>query len=231
MLKKLFSNVRPARYDLLNSIVTFGQDKILRRRVASRLLQENPGLVLDLCCGTGKLTSALSNLLKQRPENSSGILGIDFCPPFLEYAKSTGDSSIKWIQGDAGDLPFRDESIDGIGITFSFRNLVYENPRKSRHLSEMLRVLRKGGTLVIAETSQPQHWLIRKLFHLYFALLVYPLGWLISGDREAYSYFATSAINFLDNNGVTGLLLQSGFTEASGEGFMFGGVAIYRARK
>jgi demethylmenaquinone methyltransferase/2-methoxy-6-polyprenyl-1,4-benzoquinol methylase len=222
----------PPRYDLVNRIITWGQDARWRRLAAEECLRGAPRRVLDLCCGTGDLALQTASLTN----DSVAILGVDFSRPMLELAAAKDRhahlrSGVSYVEGDACGLPFRDGCLDCIGISFAFRNLTYRNPRALRYLAEALRVLRPGGRLVIVESSQPASRPVRRLFHLYLRGFVARIGRLISGHRPAYALLAESAARYYTPGELERLLLGAGFRAFSSRGLMFGAVAIHVAVK
>jgi demethylmenaquinone methyltransferase/2-methoxy-6-polyprenyl-1,4-benzoquinol methylase len=230
-LHDIFTAVPPC-YDLINRIVTWGLDRKWRRRAAKECLASRPERVLDLCCGTGDLAVELAH----QAEDRLALVGIDFSRPMLALAArkagtlaSVGRLSL--VCGDAASLPFPDDSLDCVGISFAFRNLTYKNPFMWQHLAEVLRVLRAGGKFIIAETSQPESKLVRKLYHRYLHWFVYPAGYLLSGNKGAYRYFAESAAHYYAADELKAVLIEAGFSEVSVRPFLFGAVAIHRAVK
>jgi len=230
-LHRMFTAV-PHRYDLINHLITWGFDKRWRREAAKECLASQPGKVLDLCCGTGDLTINLARLAEDNVE----LTGIDYSQPMLEIARKKAESlargrKIPLIYGDAANLPFPDGYFDCVGISFAFRNLIYKNPLVRHHLSEVLRVLSAGGRYVIVETSQPKSRLIRKLYHLYLRWFVFRLGYLLSGNRQAYHYLAASAARFYTSEEVEEMLVTAGFRQVSSHPLFWGAAGIHVAVK
>jgi len=230
-LLRIFTRV-PRRYDLINHLITWGLDKRWRRQATKECLAPQAGRVLDLCCGTGDLVINLARLAG----NNMELTGIDYSQPMLEIATGKAEllaekRRISFIYGDAADLPFPDGCFDCVGISFAFRNLIYKNPLAQRHLGEVLRVLNAGGRYVIMESSQPKIKLIRKLYHLYLRWFVFRLGYLLSGNRQAYHYLAQSAARFYTPEEVKQMLLTAGFRRVSFHRLFFGAVAIHVATK
>ena len=131
---------------------------------------------------------------------------------------------VNFIYGDVAKLPFEDEHFDVAGISFAFRNLTFRNPDTPIFLSEILRILKKGGRFVIVESSQPKSGLYRWIFHLYMNVYVSWLGRIISGNKGAYKYFSYSVTHFYTPEEIKELLMKAGFTEVRYEP-LFGGVA------
>ena len=206
----MFNEV-PGRYDLLNRVITLGLDERWRKRAVKECLSGNPGQILDLCTGTGDLVLRMS----RNSKGDTRIHALDYSEPMIELARQKagekGFERIKFIHGDAADMPFNDDSLDTIGIGFAFRNLTYKNPDREKFLSEIYRVLKADGKFVIIESSQPSNNIVRSLFRMYLKVFVAGLGGIISGHRGAYRYLAVSARNFSTPEKVRELLLGAGF--------------------
>ena len=230
-LQRMFTEV-PPRYDLINTVITWGLDRRWRKKAAEECLSGKPKQMLDLCCGTGDLALTVCRLGR----GGIRVVGIDYSPPMLELARkkalSLGDDRyISFTHGDVASLLFPEASFDCAGISFAFRNLTYRNPVARRHLTEVRRVLTDGGRYVIVETSQPNSRFIRRLFHWYLSWFVYRVGFWLSGNRGAYNYLAESAAGFYTAGEVEDMLLEAGFREVLYRPFMFGVVGIHVAVK
>jgi len=230
-LQRMFTEV-PPHYDLINSVITWGLDRRWRKKAAAKCLKNNPKRVLDLCCGTGDLAATLCRL------GGSGVsvLGIDYSPPMLVLARQkalslAASSCVSFIHGDAASLPFPDAFFESVGISFAFRNMTYKNPLAAKHLSEVRRVLTVGGRYVIVETSQPEPWFIRGIFHRYLRWFVRHAGFWLSGNKGAYNYLAESAANFYDAEEIKDMLLKAGFREVTYRPLLFGAAGIHIAVK
>jgi demethylmenaquinone methyltransferase/2-methoxy-6-polyprenyl-1,4-benzoquinol methylase len=222
----------PPRYDLINQLITWGQDYRWRLLAARECLDSSPKRLLDICCGTGKLAIKLT----RAADSSTRIVGVDFSLPMLEVAvsearRSNSGERVSFVHGDAAALPFPDGHFDCVGIAFAFRNLTYKNPLTLCYLAEIVRVLRPGGRFVIVESSQPRVQLIRTLFYLYLRTFVFRVGYLLSGNRGAYRYLSESAARFYTPDELKDLLLSSGFSRFLTRPLMFGAVAIHTAVK
>jgi demethylmenaquinone methyltransferase/2-methoxy-6-polyprenyl-1,4-benzoquinol methylase len=149
----------------------------------------------------------------------------------LQHEKAIDRTDLTFILADAAYLPITDGSIDRVGTSFSFRNLIYKNPNAVIYLKEIFRVLQHNGKFVCVETSQPTHPFIRSLFHLYCLRIVPLVGWLISGSRGAYRYLGMSAASFPDAQNIVAMLKKSGFQPAFFKRLSLGIVALYVATK
>lgn len=229
-LHAIFSDI-PPHYDLINRLATLGLDSRWRLALARKCVETEPSRFLDLCCGTGDLVLTISKISDGKTELS----GLDFSEHMLEFAKDKAKKKsrypINFVFGDASAMPFADESFDVVGISFAFRNLTFSNPSSAKHLSEILRVLKKGGKFVIAETSQPKSMFIRFFFHIYMRLLVAPAGGLISGNWKAYKYLAESTCRYYDRDQIRDLLLKAGFSKVEYTPMLIGASSIVCATK
>ncbi len=222
----------PPRYDLINRIITLGQDKRWRKQAALACMEGKPAHVLDLGCGTGDLAINIARLAGKDVQ----ITGIDFSLPMLEIARrKTAEAkitaSIAFINGEATKLPFPDGYFDCVGISFAFRNLTYKNPLCELHLGEVARVLQQGGRYVIVESSQPKNRLIRACNHLYLRTFVKWVGIMLSGNRSAYAYLAKSAADYYSPDEVREMLLKAGFRDVTYRPLFFGAAGIHVATR
>lgn len=219
------------RYDLVNTLFTFGLDKRWREKTAKEVVQNNSAEILDLCCGTGKLTFRLSELLG----NKKKITGYDFSKEMLDIARQEAESrdltNIEFMQGDVAQMPFSDNEIDVIGITFGFRNLTFNNNRENQHISEILRVLKPGGKLVILESGSPANVFIRFFYILYLFMFLVPLGFIVTGNFKAYFYLALSSRKYYTRQQMKLLLKSFGFMVVKVDKFMLGATNLFVAEK
>ncbi|MEN8201085.1 MAG: ubiquinone/menaquinone biosynthesis methyltransferase [Bacteroidota bacterium] len=222
-------------YDRVNRVFTFGRDRAWRKKAAAECLASGPQNVLDLCTGTGDFVLELAALAKQ----DISLTGYDFTPAMLELAQKKYDelgkyqklAPLEFLEGDVGNMPFDDGSFDAIGITFGIRNLVYENSKADRHLSEIGRVLRPGGQLVILESSRPDSLLWRIINSIYLQLILPYLGGIISGNLKAYRYLARSSKNYYSIKEMGAILEKAGFELRMGEPLFLGSVMLVIAGK
>ena len=225
-VQSLFNAIAPS-YDRLNHLLSFGLDRLWWSRAARRfapILQNPEACVLDLCCGTGDMTSALMAL---RPANAEPVTGLDFSAEMLGRARSKyAAANALWVEGDAMHLPYPDASFDLVTAAFGFRNL----SNYAAALAEIHRVLRPGGQFGILEANHPDG-LQGALYLIYFKHLVPIIGGWISGDRAAYRYLPASVERFPRPPQMLALIAAAGFTEPAWDGYLLRAAGLYRARK
>jgi len=184
------------RYDLLNRVLSLGQDVGWRRLVARRVAAVEPVRVLDVCSGTGDIALGLNA--------GPTIIGADFSLAMLVLARAKAAErrrALQLVAADALALPMADSSVDVVTVAFGVRN--FED--LERGLGELIRVLRPGGILLVLEFSQPRGffgpflgWWVRN---------VPPrIGRIISGDPEAYQYLPASVGAFADAESMRRIL-------------------------
>jgi demethylmenaquinone methyltransferase / 2-methoxy-6-polyprenyl-1,4-benzoquinol methylase len=194
-------------YDLMNSAMTAGLHHQWRERAVDRA-EVGPGSdALDICCGTGDLALEL----RRRIGPDGRVVGSDFSEPMLELARrKSGEEGlpVEFGWADALDLPYRDGSFDAVTIGFGARNLA----DLDKGLSEMARVLRPGGRVVILEITRPVREPLSSFYSLWFDRLVPVIGTL-AGDSDAYSYLPNSVRTFPDPQSLAAKMDAAGFTE------------------
>jgi demethylmenaquinone methyltransferase/2-methoxy-6-polyprenyl-1,4-benzoquinol methylase len=212
------------RYDLLNHVLSGNVDKRWRRIVASRVrdrLSSSNSRILDVACGTGDLSLTLFEI------TGAGVVGTDFCRPMLDIAAGKTSGRIRYVEGDALDLPFRDGTFDVVTIAFGLRNL----SNVESGLAELSRVLKPGGWVAVLEFSRPANAILRPLFNLYFRKLLPCVGGLISGSRSSYSYLPASVQKFPDQSQLSFLMEQAGFEQVGYENLTGGIAALHMGRR
>ncbi|HEX8968124.1 MAG TPA: ubiquinone/menaquinone biosynthesis methyltransferase [Chloroflexota bacterium] len=210
-----------ARYDLMNTLMTFGQDARWRSVVADMLLDgphpDRP-LILDVGTGTGRLAQTVRQTLP-----GARVVGVDFSQGMLRRAPR----HLALAAGDALRLPFADAQFDAVISGFVVRNLGDVNAG----VAEQVRVLRPGGLLVILETTPGPRGAIRFAYRLYFRRAVPWLGTLIAGDALAYTYLPESTLAFLEPARLAHLMRERGLRDVRTSRLSLGSVAVTRGRK
>ena len=209
-----------SRYDLLNHVLSLGRDRRWRRFAVSKLPS---GLILDVCSGTGDVAIEVSKI--------RDAVASDFCVEMLKLCDSkVKNSNIKnvcCIQNDAENLSFKDNSFDGAIVAFGIRNVA--DIKKA--LSEMHRVVRKGGKIVVLEFSQPRNRVFRSIYFFYFQKLLPLIGRAVSKKSGPYSYLPSSVMAFPEREEFVGLMKFSGMKDIGFYDLTFGIVTVYVGSK
>lgn len=225
-VKAMFSGIA-GRYDLLNHVLSLNIDKSWRRRVKRELkdiLDNADASVLDVACGTGDLSVELQR------ESKATVIGTDFCRPMLAVAREknvTTNLSIDYVEADAMELAFADDTFDAVTIAFGLRNL----PNFENGLVELLRVLKPGGRLCILECSHPRLPVFRQAYEFYFSTLLPRIGGLVSGSQSAYRYLPQSVSKFPDQRSLVQLMENAGFAKVSYQNLTGGIAALHSGAK
>jgi demethylmenaquinone methyltransferase / 2-methoxy-6-polyprenyl-1,4-benzoquinol methylase len=228
-VREMFSAIAP-RYDLLNHLLSANVDKLWWRRTARAFTKalSQPAQVLDLCCGTGDMAFAL-----RREGAKPRITGADFSHAMLLLASSKSsrdlsnkDRRINWVEADALQLPFPDQSFDLVTSAFGFRNLADYDAG----LREIRRVLRPSGEYGILEFSEPEGWM-GKVYNVYFKSVLPRIGRMISGAQSAYSYLPASVERFPAPAEMLVRMQAAGFREVSWTPYTFGIAGLFRGKR
>ncbi|MCA9846652.1 MAG: ubiquinone/menaquinone biosynthesis methyltransferase [Dehalococcoidia bacterium] len=213
------------RYDLVNRVMTVGQDQSWRRLAASQIVR--PGdTVLDAGTGTGDLAFACLDA------GASRVVGIDVAGPMLEQARAKSqkrrvDEVSGFSLGDATRLPLPDASVDAWCSAFVVRNI----PDLPAAFSEAYRVLKPGGRLAVLEIPRMEPGLLRPFARIHFRHVVPRIGRAITGHSSAYRYLPVSVDHFLAPRELTELLRETGFVVTQVRMLMFRTVAMHVAVK
>jgi len=229
-LFRMFNEV-PGRYDIMNRILTLGQDERWRKKAVQLCLEEKPEHVLDICTGTADLALRVARMSDPGVEVTASYFSQPMLDVAAEKAKKLNGKKLDFVLADTADLPFETDHFNVTTIGFAFRNLTYKNKFASQYLSEILRTLKPGGIFIIAESSQPKNTVLKIGFRLYLRVWVQGLGGLMSGHRKAYKYLAVSARNYFSPEEVGHLLNDNGFNDFKHYPLLGGSAAIYTCRK
>ena len=225
-VREMFDTIAPA-YDFMNRAMTFGIDKLWRRRAVRTVAGRCPRRILDVATGTGDLAIALARRIA-----GATVTGIDLSEGMIEIGRRKIDAAglagrISLTAGDCLELPFDDDSFDAVTVAYGVRNFEHLD----RGYDEMLRVLAPGGMLCVVELSTPVNPLVRPFYNLYTKAIIPALGRLVSKDVRAYSYLPESIAAVPQGEAMTGLMEASGFTGARFRRMTFGVCTIYIAYK
>jgi demethylmenaquinone methyltransferase/2-methoxy-6-polyprenyl-1,4-benzoquinol methylase len=225
-VRQMFDSIAP-RYDLLNHVLSLNVDRLWWRRTARRfrtVLAQPDAAILDVCCGTGDMTTALARL---RPPGARSILAADFARGMLARgAPKFARHNVTVLEADALNLPLRDASLDLVVTAFGFRNLAnYE-----AGLREFHRVLKPGGQLGILEFSEPGG-LLGKAYAVYFRRVLPGIGRVICGKNGPYNYLPQSVGNFPAPAQMLDLLRATGYAQCAWQPYTFGIAGLYTAAR
>ena len=224
-VEQMFDNISK-KYDFLNHFLSMGIDKLWRSKAVNELRPIAPQKLLDIATGTGDFAISLMQL---KPNE---IVGLDLSNGMLEVGRKkikakNLEKTIRMVQGDSENLPFEDHYFDGLTVGFGVRN--FENLEKG--LSEMLRVVRPEGKLVILEFSKPKKFPIKQLFSFYSKYIIPFVGKYISKDSKAYAYLPESVAAFPEGQQMVEILTKVGYKKVETK-LVTGGIAtIYVGTK
>jgi demethylmenaquinone methyltransferase/2-methoxy-6-polyprenyl-1,4-benzoquinol methylase len=214
-VRQIFGSIAK-RYDLANHLLSCGIDFYWRKRAADIVASWCPDKIVDLATGTGDLALAL-----QRKLPDAEVVGIDFLPEMLTLAQRKG--VVKTILADAMKLPFPDASFDCVTIAFGLRNM--EN--WERALTEMSRVLKRNGHLLVLEFALPTGSILRTIYRFYLHRCLPVIGSFLTGKKSAYDYLGDSIEEFPSGQAMINLIEASGFTQATLQPLSWGIATIY----
>ena len=214
------------KYDFLNHFLSLGIDILWRKRAVRLLKKHQPKLILDIATGTGDFAIEALSL------NPEKIIGVDISEGMLSVGrekliKKNLTDKIELISGDSEFLPFKDNFFDAVIVSFGVRN--FENLEKG--LSDMLRVLKPGGKVVILEFSKPKSFPFKQIYQFYFQWILPKIGKLISKNHAAYTYLPDSVEAFPDGDDFLNILNKIGFQKHQCTPLTLGISSIYSGSK
>ncbi len=213
-------------YDAMNRTMTMGVDVSWRKRAINSLRRSKPKLILDVATGTGDF--ALETFKKLQPKK---IVGIDISDKMLEIgnikvAKQGLSNYIQLLKGDCMSLKYEDASFDAVTVAFGVRNFEH----LEQGLSEMCRVLKPAGNLIILELSEP-HILFKPFYRLYTKLVIPFIAASFGQDIKAYQYLPNTIQVFPKGKEMVSILKKCGFSDVKYRSFTFGVCSFYRGIK
>ena len=222
----MFDNIS-GNYDRLNQMLSLGIERIWKKKLVNAIKETHPKKILDIATGTADIAV----LQAERIPNAS-IIGLDLAPKMIEYAsekvrKKNLQDRIELVVGDSENLQYDDNSFDAVSISFGVRN--FENLEKG--LSEINRVIKKGGKIFVLEFSKPTIFPFKQLFNFYFGNILPRIGSWISKDKSAYTYLFESVQSFPDYEKFTDVLERCGFKNCKWKAFTLGICCLYIGEK
>jgi demethylmenaquinone methyltransferase / 2-methoxy-6-polyprenyl-1,4-benzoquinol methylase len=221
-IQDMFSRIAP-RYDLMNRLMTAGQDLRWRREVIKYADVKPGNLLLDLGAGTGDLAR---EAIYQQPKVTS--LAADFTLNMMFAGRDQNAAEeLHWCGANALCLPFPNECFDALVSGFLLRNVI--DIRGA--LEEQLRVLKAGARWVALDTTRPRQSLLYPFIFLHLHFIIPTMGRLLTGQPDAYRYLPESTENFLHAEQLASRMIDAGMQEVGFRLFMFGTIAIHWGRK
>jgi demethylmenaquinone methyltransferase/2-methoxy-6-polyprenyl-1,4-benzoquinol methylase len=224
LVRSMFNDIA-YRYDFLNHFLSMGIDIRWRKKVRKYLAPTHPKEILDVATGTGDLAIELIKL------NPDRIVGIDIADEMLAIGKEKLNkkniNNIILQQGDSENLQFENQTFDAVTVAFGVRN--FENLQNG--LSEMCRVMKKGGHIAILEFSRPKSFPFKNIYNTYFKYILPGFGKMISKHKQAYTYLPQSVERFYEGDDFLKEMGKAGFTRVEQTRLTFGIATLYTGTK
>lgn len=211
------------RYDLMNRLMTFGQDMHWRRFVIAKANLPNNGRLLDLAIGTGDIAFVG---LEQHP--GIAAFGADFALPMMVVGKRRpSGKSVLWSQADALNLPYPDNAFDAVVSGYLLRNVI----DLDRCMAEQYRVVKPGGMIVALDTTPPPQNILRPFIEIHLRYVIPMLGRLVTEAPDAYEYLPSSTQSFKAPAELVAIMQSAGLSRVSFQKFMLGTMAVHWGQK
>lgn len=210
------------RYDLTNDVLSLGVTPYWRRRTREAIDPKPDDLILDVAAGTGTVSRILA-------DHGASVVALDFSAGMIGEARRRhgGHPTIEFLQGDATQLPFPDNTFDTTTVSFGLRNV--QEPKRA--LAEMYRVTKPGGKIVICEFSTPPNPAFAKLYDWYMSTVRPVVVSVVSSDPEAYEYLFNSIKAWPNQRELAGWLREAGYQKVAHRNLAYGIAALHRGVK
>ena len=218
-VQKMFTKIAK-RYDLMNRLMTGGQDVRWRKLVIEQAWLRSNSRLLDLGTGTGDLAR---EALAQFPQ--AKVIAADFTLEMMRIGQKRGP--LNFSSADALRLPFGDSRFDALVSGFLMRNVI----DLQKALQEQYRVLKKAGRIVILDTTRPRKNILSPFIRLHMHFVIPLLGRLLTGSAEAYRYLPETTEGFVTAEEMASRMAAIGFRKIGYQRFMFGTIAIHWGEK
>lgn len=207
------------KYDRTNALLSAGQDAQWRRAVTRAVGPTKGQVILDLAAGTGASSLPLARA-------GAEVVSADFSDGMVEVGRSR-HPELQFVQADAMDLPFGENTFDAVTISFGLRNVAQPDVA----LAELYRVTKPGGRIVVCEFSHPPFAPIHAGYALYLRHVLPHAARLFSSDPVAYEYLVDSILAWPGQRELAGLMAAAGWRLVEYRDLSFGVVALHRAFK
>jgi ubiquinone/menaquinone biosynthesis methyltransferase len=219
-VRRLFATIAD-RYDLITWLLSYGQDRRWKKRLAGLSSAGAVTQALDLACGTGDIAFTLA-------ERGARVVGLDITHRMVQIARGKpGGAAVAFVTGDMMALPFGNASFDLVTTGYGIRNV----PEIGQALAEMHRVLKPGGMLLSLDFNRPLNPLVRGVYLTYLTAVGSALGFVLHRDPDTYRYIPESIRRYPGAIQVNAMILQHGFTTSRYIPVLGGLMAIHHARK
>lgn len=225
-VETMFDNIAQT-YDTLNHQLSWNIDKYWRKKAMRRLALWKPQTIMDVATGTGDFAILATKML-----NPQSVIGVDISEGMMKVGAEKVErlnmsDTIKFKKDDCMNLSFADNSFDAVIAAFGIRNF----PDLDKGLSEICRVMKKGGRLCILELTEPKGFPMKQLFRIYSHTFLPIYGKLISKDNSAYNYLTATIEAFPQGETMMEIFKKAGFSDANFERLTFGICTLYTATK
>jgi ubiquinone/menaquinone biosynthesis methyltransferase len=221
-VRRLFSTIAD-RYDFITGLLSYGQDRRWKRRLAELSAVTAGSQVLDLACGTGDIAFALG-------ARGAAVIGLDVTHRMVQLARIRGrqnGASARFLTGDMMALPFADAHFDVVTTGYGIRNV----PEITPAIQEIRRVLKPGGLLLSLDFNRPGNAVVRAVYLGYLTMVGSALGLVLHGDPDTYRYIPESIRRYPGAAAVSGIIRSQGFTSSEYLPVLGGLMAIHKAVK
>jgi len=224
-VQEIFNDIA-GKYDLLNRLLSMKIDKIWRRKAMKIVKRTKAKKVLDVACGTGDFAIAA---YKAGAQEVVGIdISIDMINIGVKKIEKLGlQNSITLLYGDSEEIDYKDNEFDIVTVAFGVRN--FEHLKKG--ISDMYRVLKPGGQIIILEFSQPKHFPVKQIYNFYFKNILPFIGGKVSGNKKAYKYLYDSVMAFPYGDEFLDIMEECGFSYVEQHQLSFGIASLYIGKK